>query len=217
MVKLILAKCNSSQTKGKKRLLLRKVGSLTRFRCRSGIKSQMTTWPVCRSYTWSMHLSCKFTNSFLCFCYCFVLFPSIVVDWSVKGDYIAVARENTLRILSSDLKERLHMLLLFRLWANDTDHITKGILPAICFALPSSVFVCVICMLIRKVLEDCSLVFRHWTKSTTLSFFFWMIIIFLLHWDWVILFGIEDFNGLVINYSEYLYLSPCFLAWFALD
>ncbi|KAJ8618612.1 hypothetical protein MRB53_014798 [Persea americana] len=47
------------------------------------------------------------------------------VDWSVKGDYIAVARENTLRILSSDLKERLHMLLLFRLWANDTDHITK--------------------------------------------------------------------------------------------
>lgn len=173
MVKLILLKCNSSQTKGKKRLLLRKVGSLTRFRCRSGIKSQMTTWPVCRSYTRSMHLSCKFTNSFLCFCYCFVLFPSIVVDWSVKGDYIAVARENTLRILSSDLKERLHMLLLFRLWANDTDHITKGILPAICFALPISVFVCVICMLIRKVLEDCSLLsFQTLNKKYYIIFLF---------------------------------------------
>ncbi|KAL5994998.1 hypothetical protein ACLOJK_025056 [Asimina triloba] len=48
------------------------------------------------------------------------------VDWSVGGDYIAVARKNTLSILSSEFKEQFHMSLLFQL--RDIDPDEKGII-----------------------------------------------------------------------------------------
>ncbi|EXB53601.1 hypothetical protein L484_005150 [Morus notabilis] len=43
------------------------------------------------------------------------------VDWSVKGNYIALAKEDTLRILSSKFKERLCMVLPFKSWIGDSD------------------------------------------------------------------------------------------------
>ncbi|KAF8398618.1 hypothetical protein HHK36_017549 [Tetracentron sinense] len=41
-------------------------------------------------------------------------------DWSVKGNFIAVARKNTLSILSSKFKERFCMSLYFKSWMSDT-------------------------------------------------------------------------------------------------
>nr|XP_019710428.1 nuclear pore complex protein NUP214 isoform X2 [Elaeis guineensis] len=43
------------------------------------------------------------------------------VDWSVEGDFIAIARKNTLSILSSNFEEQLSMLLLFQPWTSDAD------------------------------------------------------------------------------------------------
>ncbi|XP_024313585.1 nuclear pore complex protein NUP214 isoform X2 [Brachypodium distachyon] len=43
------------------------------------------------------------------------------VDCCKDGNHIVVARENSLRILSSDLKETCCMTLLFQLWPDDTD------------------------------------------------------------------------------------------------
>lgn len=47
------------------------------------------------------------------------------VDWSVNGDYVAIARKNSLRIMSSDLKEQFHVFLLFQSSSNDGDCILK--------------------------------------------------------------------------------------------
>ncbi|WCJ36774.1 Nuclear pore complex protein [Euphorbia peplus] len=43
------------------------------------------------------------------------------VEWSLKGKYITVARENNLHIFSSKFKERLCISLPFKLWIGDSD------------------------------------------------------------------------------------------------
>ncbi|KAI3862828.1 hypothetical protein MKW98_008668 [Papaver atlanticum] len=43
------------------------------------------------------------------------------VDWSKNGNFIAVARKNTLSILSSKFRDRFHMLLLFKTLVCDSD------------------------------------------------------------------------------------------------
>ncbi|KAJ0978085.1 hypothetical protein J5N97_013559 [Dioscorea zingiberensis] len=43
------------------------------------------------------------------------------VDWSETGAFIAVAKKNTLSILSHDLKEQCELKLLFQSWSDDTD------------------------------------------------------------------------------------------------
>ncbi|KAL2540818.1 Nuclear pore complex protein [Abeliophyllum distichum] len=43
------------------------------------------------------------------------------VDWSVKGNFVAVARKNVLSILSSQFKERLSLLLPFKSVGGDSD------------------------------------------------------------------------------------------------
>ncbi|KAL2557114.1 Nuclear pore complex protein [Forsythia ovata] len=43
------------------------------------------------------------------------------VDWSVKGNFVAVARKNVLSILSSQFKERLSLLLPFKSVVGDSD------------------------------------------------------------------------------------------------
>ncbi|KAG1371445.1 putative nuclear pore complex protein NUP214 [Cocos nucifera] len=43
------------------------------------------------------------------------------VEWSMEGDFIAIARKNTLSILSSNFEEQLSMLLLFQPWTSDAD------------------------------------------------------------------------------------------------
>ncbi|XP_059628710.1 nuclear pore complex protein NUP214 [Cornus florida] len=43
------------------------------------------------------------------------------IDWSVKGNFIAVARKNILSILSSKFKQRLSMSLSFKSWIGDSD------------------------------------------------------------------------------------------------
>lgn len=62
-----------------------------------------------------------FSNSHSMFCL-------LVVEWSVKGSYIALAKEDILIILSSNLKERSHMVLPFKSWTSDSDEncIVKG-------------------------------------------------------------------------------------------
>lgn len=54
----------------------------------------------------------------------------ITVEWSSKGKLIAVARKDTLNILSSNFIERSSMLLSFKSWIGDpdTDCIIKGML-----------------------------------------------------------------------------------------
>lgn len=51
------------------------------------------------------------------------------VEWSVKGNYIALAKEDTLSILSSKFKERSCMALPFKTWISDSDAncIVKGL------------------------------------------------------------------------------------------
>ncbi|XP_059429559.1 nuclear pore complex protein NUP214 isoform X2 [Corylus avellana] len=43
------------------------------------------------------------------------------VEWSVKGEFVAVARKNALSILSSRFEERLCMSLSFKSWIGDSD------------------------------------------------------------------------------------------------
>ncbi|KAL5563783.1 hypothetical protein UlMin_033530 [Ulmus minor] len=43
------------------------------------------------------------------------------VEWSIKGSYIVVAKENNLSILSSKFKERSRMILSFKSWIGDSD------------------------------------------------------------------------------------------------
>ncbi|CAL9100044.1 unnamed protein product [Musa acuminata var. zebrina] len=43
------------------------------------------------------------------------------VDWSMEGDYIAVARKSDIRIFSSDFKEQICITLSFQSWSNDTE------------------------------------------------------------------------------------------------
>lgn len=54
----------------------------------------------------------------------------VTVEWSSKGKLIAVARKDTLSILSSNFIERSSMLLSFESWISDpdTDCIIKGML-----------------------------------------------------------------------------------------
>ncbi|KAJ6798678.1 nuclear pore complex protein NUP214 [Iris pallida] len=42
-------------------------------------------------------------------------------DWSVEGDFVAIARKNTIRILSSNFDEQFSMSLLFQTWLTDLD------------------------------------------------------------------------------------------------
>ena len=57
-------------------------------------------------------------------------FICLIVEWSVKGNSIAVARKNTLSLLSSKFKERLCMSLSFKSWIGDSgvNCTVKGIL-----------------------------------------------------------------------------------------
>ena len=52
----------------------------------------------------------------------------VIVEWSPKGKLIAVARKDTLNILSSNFVEKSSMLLSFKSWINDPDTncIVKG-------------------------------------------------------------------------------------------
>jgi nuclear pore complex protein Nup214 len=50
-----------------------------------------------------------------------VYFCFIVVEWSVKGKFVAVARKNVLTILSSRFKECLCMSLSFKSLLDDSD------------------------------------------------------------------------------------------------
>ncbi|URE00172.1 hypothetical protein MUK42_20830 [Musa troglodytarum] len=43
------------------------------------------------------------------------------VDWSMEGDYIAVATKRDIRIFSSDFKEQICITLSFQSWSNDTE------------------------------------------------------------------------------------------------
>jgi hypothetical protein len=45
----------------------------------------------------------------------------IIVEWSVKGEFVAVARKNVLSILSSRFEERLCMSLSFKSWIGDSN------------------------------------------------------------------------------------------------
>ncbi|KAK4408611.1 Nuclear pore complex protein [Sesamum angolense] len=51
------------------------------------------------------------------------------VDWSVKGNFVAVAKKNTVSILSSEFKEKLRFLLQFQSAVGDSDvnQVIKGI------------------------------------------------------------------------------------------
>jgi hypothetical protein len=46
---------------------------------------------------------------------------SLIVEWSLKGKYIAVARGSLISILSSNFKERFSISLPFRSWIADSD------------------------------------------------------------------------------------------------
>ncbi|PSR90284.1 Nuclear pore complex protein [Actinidia chinensis var. chinensis] len=43
------------------------------------------------------------------------------VDWSVKGNFVAIARKDVLSILSSKFKKKFSMLLSFKSWIGDSD------------------------------------------------------------------------------------------------
>ncbi|XP_077245529.1 nuclear pore complex protein isoform X2 [Tasmannia lanceolata] len=43
------------------------------------------------------------------------------VDWSLKGDYIIVARKSNISILSSEFKEQFRMSLMFQSWSDGAD------------------------------------------------------------------------------------------------
>ncbi|GMP69758.1 hypothetical protein CsSME_00028896 [Camellia sinensis var. sinensis] len=43
------------------------------------------------------------------------------VEWSVKGDFVAVTRKNILSILSSKFKQKFSMALSFKSWIGDSD------------------------------------------------------------------------------------------------
>ncbi|THG09883.1 hypothetical protein TEA_008702 [Camellia sinensis var. sinensis] len=43
------------------------------------------------------------------------------VEWSVKGDFVAVTRKNILSILSSKFKQKFSMALSFKSWVGDSD------------------------------------------------------------------------------------------------
>lgn len=56
-----------------------------------------------------------------------------IVDWSVKGSFVAVAKKNTVSILSSELKEKIRFLLPFQSVVGDSDvnQSVKGIAPSL--------------------------------------------------------------------------------------
>ncbi|XP_065877559.1 nuclear pore complex protein NUP214 isoform X2 [Euphorbia lathyris] len=61
------------------------------------------------------------------------------VEWSLKGKYIAVARENNLHIFSSKFKERLRISLPFKLWIGDTDDKCSVKVDSIRWVCPDSI------------------------------------------------------------------------------
>ncbi|RWW20695.1 hypothetical protein BHE74_00014835 [Ensete ventricosum] len=55
-------------------------------------------------------------------CVCVIRFVNAsVVDWSMEGDYIAVARKSDIRIFSSDFEEQICISLSYQTWSNDTE------------------------------------------------------------------------------------------------
>lgn len=58
-----------------------------------------------------------------------LFFFFVIVEWSLKGKYIAVARENILHILSSKFREKLHISLPLKSWIGDSEEnfCVKGI------------------------------------------------------------------------------------------
>lgn len=85
------------------------------------------------------------------------------VEWSVKGNYIALAKEDTLSILSSKFKERSCMALPFKTWISDSDAncIVKGLnFVFVCFSL-----VLLFYTFISDMLLKLSLYFNRITSS----------------------------------------------------
>ncbi|KAF2314580.1 hypothetical protein GH714_027753 [Hevea brasiliensis] len=63
------------------------------------------------------------------------------VDWSLKGNYIVVARENILHILSSKFRERLHISLPFKSWIGDSEDSCSVKVDSIRWVRPDSIVV----------------------------------------------------------------------------
>lgn len=57
----------------------------------------------------------------LCLTLVLLAFFGVIVEWSVNGKFVAVAKESTLSILSSKFKERLCVSLSFKSWVDDSD------------------------------------------------------------------------------------------------
>lgn len=71
----------------------------------------------------------------------------LLVDWSVKGKYIAVARENNLHIFSSKFKEKSRISLPLKLWIGDSDDkcSVKGtLLRGFCFQFQVCLTYCIV-------------------------------------------------------------------------
>lgn len=56
-----------------------------------------------------------------------------IVDWSIKGDYIVVAKKNVVSILTMQFKEKLRFLLPFQSVIGDSDanQVIRGIAPSL--------------------------------------------------------------------------------------
>ncbi|KAF9686533.1 hypothetical protein SADUNF_Sadunf03G0168500 [Salix dunnii] len=66
-------------------------------------------------YLFHVHsLLSKYDDAYFCLL-------SLIVEWSLKGKYIAIARESLISILSSNFKERFSISLPFRSWIADSD------------------------------------------------------------------------------------------------
>lgn len=50
-----------------------------------------------------------------------IMFSLFTVEWSINGNYVAVARNNILTILSSKFKERVSLVLPFESLIGDSD------------------------------------------------------------------------------------------------
>lgn len=70
------------------------------------------------------------------FILCFFL-----VEWSSKGSYIAVAQDNSLRILSSKFNEKRCIALSFDSWIGDSDEncVVKGMWHVLVFSFHISI------------------------------------------------------------------------------
>lgn len=72
----------------------------------------------CRIHKRSMHVSFVVIDTNSCFVFAI---SAVIVEWSAKGKFLAVAKGNNLCILSSKFKERQSILLSFRSLVGESD------------------------------------------------------------------------------------------------